>query len=326
MAAIEGIRKVAVIGSGSIGASWAALFLANGLQTVVYDTNPEVESFLRNFVTEALPVVKQLDLVKGSPTASDITFTTDLATALKDADFVQENGPERIDIKRQLFRDFDSQTNPSAILATSSSGLTCSSIQEGVEGRPERIIVGHPFNPPHLIPLVEVVGGSKTSADVISRAMAFYSALGKQPIHVKREVPGHIANRLQSALLREVMYLVSENVATVGDIDRAMESGPGLRWGVMGLSLLFHLGGGPGGAQHMSDHLIGPLTQWWAPQDPNVTPELKAAWVKETMDEVDGRSYEDLAKQRDSELIALLKTRKEWDSYAADKKQASHRL
>ncbi|KAL0935798.1 3-hydroxyacyl dehydrogenase [Colletotrichum truncatum] len=313
------IRQVAIIGCGSIGASWAALFLAQGLSISAFDINPAAETFLRNLVTDALPVLSSLGLVKDSSVkASDISFTTNIHEALKDADFVQENGPEKLEFKRKLFTDMAAIIRPDTIIATSSSGLTCSSIQEGMEPRckPERCVVGHPFNPPHLIPLVEVVGGTQTSTETVERTMEFYRLMGKKPVHVKKEVVGHVANRLQAALIREVMYLLQEDIVGVQDIDDAMSYGPGLRWGVMGPSLLMHLGGGEGGIKHMADHLLGPLMTWYAPKDPEVNDELKEKWVQGTVQGVAGRQYRELAKQRDEELVRLLNIRKEWDGYA----------
>ncbi|KAI6512378.1 hypothetical protein MCOR14_000998 [Pyricularia oryzae] len=316
---MAGVNKVAIIGCGSIGASWAALFLAQGLEVSAFDVNPSAESFLRELVTNAIPVLSSLGLVKSSQaTAADIEFTTDMATALKNASFVQENGPERLDFKQKLFRGVANLVDPDTIIATSSSGLTCSSIQQGLEAqhKPERVVVGHPFNPPHLIPLVEVVGGEQTSQATISRTMGFYEDVGKKAVHIKKEVVGHVANRLQAALMREVMYLVQEGVADVSDIDRAMSNGPGLRWGVMGPSMLFHLGGGQGGIEYMADHLLEPMMSWYAREDPKVDDELKRKWVEGTKAAVDGREYRPLAKQRDEEIVRLLNVRKEWDGFA----------
>lgn len=317
------IQKVAIIGSGSIGASWAALFLAQGLTVSVFDINPAAQKFLGNIVSDALPVLSSLGLLKKTDAKpSDILFTTTLEDALKGADFVQENGPEKLQFKQELFDKIAQTVAQDTIIATSSSGLTCSSIQDGMlaSSRPERCVVGHPFNPPHLIPLVEVVGGRQTSPEVISRTMQFYAAVGKEPVQVRKEVVGHVANRLQAALMREVMYLLQEDVATVSDLDRAMSFGPGLRWGVMGPNTLLHLGGGEGGIQHMADHLLAPLMSWFAPRDPVVDDELRRKWVDGTMHEVDGRDYRELARQRDEELVRLLNVRKEWDDFAERRK------
>lgn len=318
-------QKVAIIGCGSIGASWAALFLAQGLTVIAFDINPSAETFLHNLVTDALPVLSSLGLLQNTDAKpSDILFTTQIEEALRDADFVQENGPEKLEFKQNLFSQIAGLIRPSTIIATSSSGLTCSSIQEGMGAslHPERCAVGHPFNPPHLIPLVEVVGGKETSTVTINKMMDFYERVGKKPVHVKKEVVGHVANRLQAALMRECMHLLQDDVASVADIDSAMSYGPGLRWGVMGPSLLFHLGGGEGGIKHMADHLLAPLMTWYAPKDPVVDDQLKKKWVDGTMEEVAGREYRDLTRQRDAELVSLLNVRQEWDSFAEKQKNS----
>lgn len=311
------IQKVAIIGCGCIGASWAALFLAQGLTVTAFDINPSAETVLHDTVKDALPVLASLGLLRRlDAKPSDIHFTTKIEEALKDTDFVQENGPEKLEFKHRLFNQIASLVRPDVVIATSSSGLTCSSIQEGMHptSRPERCVVGHPFNPPHLIPLVEVVGGQQTSAEVVEKMLEFYKIVGKKPVHVKKELVGHVANRLQSALMRECMYLMQEDVVSAGDIDTAMSYGPGLRWGLMGPNLLLHLGGGEGGIQHMADHLLGPMMTWFAPKDPVVDDELRRKWVDGTLEEVAGRDYRVLARQRDAGLVELLNLRKEQNS------------
>ncbi|EUC40620.1 hypothetical protein COCMIDRAFT_108324 [Bipolaris oryzae ATCC 44560] len=306
------VQHITVIGSGSIGASWAALFLAQGLKVTAFDINPAAEATLRKLVKNALPVLKSLGLLKNPNTSpEDITFTTDLAIALKDADFVQENGPERLDLKQQLFNNMAALVRHDTIIATSSSGLTCTSIQSGMGANthPERIVIGHPFNPPHLIPLVEVVGGEQTAPETIERTMAFYTAIGKKAVHVKKEVVGHIANRLQAALMREMLHMVQNDICSISDIDDVMAYGPGLRWGIMGPNALFHLAGGEQGAQHMANHLLGPLTTWWAQKDPVLDDDLRKKWVQGTIEAVDERKFDDLVTQRDSELVRLLNLR-----------------
>lgn len=319
------IQHISIIGCGSIGASWAALFLAQGLTVTAFDINTAAEASLRKLVNNALPVLKSLGLQK-SPFASadSIVFTTNLAEALQHADFVQENGPERLELKQKMFSEIASLVRPDVILATSSSGLTCSSIQSGMSAAtsPSRVIVGHPFNPPHLIPLVEVVGGEQTSQETIDRTMTFYNDMGKKPVHVKKEVVGHIANRLQAALMREMLSMLQNDTCSVSDIDDAMAYGPGLRWGIMGPNTLFHLAGGEQGAQHMADHLLEPVTTWWAKEDPVLDEELKKKWVDSTMEAVRERKFDDLVTQRNEELVRLLNLRKEWDGYAEARKEA----
>src|SRR6201997_752026 len=261
MARNKQIRNIAIVGTGVIGASWAALYLARGFNVTATDPAPNAEANLRKFVDAAW---KDLTVIGLSPNASreHLKFTTDMKKALGDADLVQENGPERQDFKIKLFADMDAATPADSIIASSSSGLTMSVMQSGCK-HPERCVIGHPFNPPHMVPLVEVVGGAKTSGDVVRRAIEFYASIGKKPIHLRKEVVGHVANRLQAAIYREVVNLINLGVVDVADADAAVCWGPGLRWGVMGPSLLFHLGGGQGGIQHFMEHLSGPLTMWW---------------------------------------------------------------
>src|ERR1700753_3507244 len=244
MSTTKPIRRVAIIGTGVIGASWTALFLANGLEVVATDVAPNAEAALKRFVEAAWPALKRLGLGPGA-SQSKLTFESDLATAVKGADLVQENGPERIDFKKKLYGQLDELLPPEVIIASSSSGLTMSEIQSGCGAHPERCVIGHPFNPPHLVPLVEIVGGAKTSEETIQRAIKFYTDLGKRTVRLHKEVPGHVANRLQAALAREVYHLVGEGVVSVADVDTALCWGPGLRWGVSGQVLLNHLGGGP---------------------------------------------------------------------------------
>src|SRR5215469_11715543 len=222
------VRRVAVIGAGTIGASWAASFLAHGITVTASDPAPEGESFLRRYVETAWPTLTRLGLAEGAD-PTKLAFLRDPVAAVEGADFVQESGPERESVKIPHFQRLDGALPAETVIATSSSGLLVSRLQEGCR-HPARCLVGHPFNPPHLIPLVEVVGGAKTSPVAIERAMAFYEAVGKKPIHIRKEVKGHIANRLQAALWREAAHLVAEGVASVADVDAAIAYGPGLRW------------------------------------------------------------------------------------------------
>ena len=303
------IKRVAVIGTGVIGASWTALFLAKGLNVVATDVAPGAEGRLRQYVDDAWPALESLGLAPGA-SRSNLKFVADLAQAVKGAELVQENGPERIDFKRSLYGQLDSLLPPTAIIASSSSGLTMSEIQSGCPAHPDRCVIGHPFNPPHLIPLVEIVGGKATSENTIQRAAEFYTALGKRTIRVNKEVPGHVANRLQAALWREIAYLISEGVVNVADADTAVCWGPGLRWGAMGPTLLFHLGGGAGGIEHFFDQFTGPLTAWWKVLgNPQITPELRKTVVAGVLKEAGGRSLDELARQRDDVLLGLLKLR-----------------
>src|SRR5712671_8222019 len=197
MSTTKPIRRVAIIGTGAIGASWTALFLANGLEVVATDVAPDAEAALKRFVEAAWPALKRLGL---SPSASQskLSFKADLAAAVKGADLVQENGPERIDFKKKLYGQLDELLPPDVIIASSSSGLTMSEIQLGCASHPERCVIAHPFNPPHLIPLVEIVGGAKTSEATILRAAEFYTSIGQRTVRLNKEMPGHVANRLQA--------------------------------------------------------------------------------------------------------------------------------
>ena len=313
------IRLTAIIGTGVIGASWAALFLARGLDVVATDIAPEAETALRRFIKAAWPALERLGLSPGA-SQSRLSFTPDLPAALRDADFVQENGPERIDFKKKLYRQLDETLAANVIIASSSSGLTMSAIQSDCPLHPERCVIGHPFNPPHLVPLVEIVGGAKTSEATIRRAAEFYDGLGKQTIRLRKEVPGHVANRLQAALAREVYHLVADDVVSVTDIDKALCWGPGLRWGIMGQVLLNHLGGGPGGIEHFFEQFTGPMTAWWKVLgSPELTPAVRDKLVAGLHEEVGSRSIAELEAQRDEVLLGLLELRKKVESAAASR-------
>ena len=307
------VNRVAIIGTGVIGASWAALFLAKGLEVVATDVAPNAEASLKKFIEEAWPALSRLGLSPGASQAN-LEFTSDLPTAVERADFVQENGPERIDFKKKLYGQLDELLPPDVIVASSSSGLTMSEIQLGCSSHPERCVIGHPFNPPHIIPLVEIVGGAKTSEDTIRRASEFYTKLGKRTVRLHKEVPGHVANRLQAALAREVYYLVAEGVVSVADVDTALCWGPGLRWGVMGQVLLNHLGGGMGGIEHFFAQFTGPVTAWWKVLgSPELTPEVQKKLIDGLHEEVGSRSIDELAAQRDEVLLGLLELRAKSD-------------
>src|SRR6201994_4966739 len=302
------IHRVAIGGTGVIGASWAAEYLARGFDVVATDPAPNAEANLRKYVDSAWKDLNSLGLSKDA-SRDRLTFTTDMKEALSKADFVQENGPERPDFKIKLFADMDDVAPIDTIIASSSSGITPSVMQSNCK-RPERILIGHPFNPPHIIPLVEVVGGTKTSPEAIQRALAFYASIGKKPIHLKKELPGHVGNRLQAALYKEIMYLIQHEVLSVEDADVAVSYGPGPRWGVMGPSLQWHLGGGAGGIKHFMDHLMDPLTAMIKSLGtPDVTPELKQTIVEGVLREAGNRSVDELAEGENRELIGLLRLR-----------------
>jgi carnitine 3-dehydrogenase len=252
------VTRAAVVGTGVIGASWAAAFLARGLDVTAYDPAPGAEAALQASVRACWPALETLGLHAHADPARLRVHPT-LEAALDGAEFVQENGPERLDAKRALFAAMADATPAGTVLASSSSTLKVSDVQ-GSCRHPERVVLGHPFNPPHLIPLVEVAGGAATSEAAVEAAMAFYRQLGKHPIRLRREMVGHVANRLQAALWQEAFHLLLEGVAGVAEIDAAISHGPGLRWALLGPFLNLHLSGGAGGFGHLMAHL-GPANQ-----------------------------------------------------------------
>lgn len=309
MALNKPVRRVAVVGTGVIGASWAAQYLAKGFDVVATDPAPNAEASLRTYVDDAWKVLTAIGLSPGA-SRDRLSFTKDMQAALSNADFVQENGPERPDFKIKLYADMDAVTPVDSLIASSSSSLTMSVIQAKC-AHPERCVIGHPFNPPHVIPLVEVVGGAKTSPEAVQRAMAFYTSIGKKAIYLRKEVPGHVANRLQSALYREVLYLIEQGVLSVADADDAVSWGPGLRWGVMGPSLQFHLGGGAGGMKHFMEHLLPVMSEglWKALGTPVVTPQLQKTLVEGVQQEAGSRSVQEIADSENEVLVGLLRLR-----------------
>jgi 3-hydroxyacyl-CoA dehydrogenase len=302
------ISRIAIVGTGVIGASWAAQYLARGFDVIATDPAPNAEEHLRQYVDEAWPALTDIGLSPGASLAR-LSFTTDMKEALSQADFVQENGPERADFKIKLFAEMDEATPVDSLIASSSSGITASVMQSECK-HPERVVIGHPFNPPHVIPLVEIVGGTKTSPEAVERAIAFYASIGKKPIHLLKELPGHVGNRLQIALYKEVMYLIQQGVLSVSDADDAVSYGPGLRWGVMGPSLQWHLGGGPGGIKHFMEHLMPGLeAAIKGLGTPDVNDELKQKIVDGVLQIAGERSVDQLAQAENEVLLGLIKLR-----------------
>ncbi len=303
MIAPEEIRTVAVVGAGAIGTSWAALALSHGLDVVATDPDPGAEERLR------ADLELRLGELGATATPDRTRFTPDAADAVAGAHLVMECGPERLELKQALFEVLDAAAAPDVLLASSSSGLAPSDFQGGCR-HPERVLVTHPFNPPHLMPLVEVVGGELTSEEALDSAMAVMRHLGKRPVRLRRELPGHVANRLQAALWREAYHLVDEGVVSVTDLDLAISSGPGLRWALLGPFATQHLSGGPGGLAHVLEHLGPPMVQWWDDLgSPTLTPELVDRLVAGVRDELGGREQEVLAA-RDHALVELLETKR----------------
>ena len=287
-----------------IGASWTALFLASGRSVAVFDPAERAEDAVRRYVARAWPTMEALDLTKrGDP--DRVTFHKTAARAVAGAGFVQENVPERLPIKHATFAEIESVLDTGAVVASSASGLTLGQMQGGWRN-PSRFILGHPFNPPHLIPLVELMANERTDDDVLDLAEAFYADVGKITIRVMKEVPGHVANRLQAAVWREAIHLVQSGVASVGDVDKAMSAGPGLRWAAMGPTTLFGLGAGAGGLQAFCDHFTDTFNGWWEDLG---KPVLDAETTKLLVDGLDdatnGQSVEDLSAQRDAMILAM---------------------
>jgi carnitine 3-dehydrogenase len=308
MSQTKPIHRIAVVGTGVIGASWAAYYLSRGLDVVATDPAPNAETGLRKYVDNAWTLLTKFGLAPGA-SINRLTFTPKLREALVEADLVQENGPERPDFKAKLFAEMDELTPVDSILASSSSSIPMDVTQANCK-HPERCVIGHPFNPPHIVPLVEVVGGAKTSEATIERAMAFYASVGSKPIRLYKALPGHAGNRLQAALYKEVLYLIQEGVLSVADADIAVSYGPGIRWGVMGPSLQWHLGGGSGGIHHFMDHLMDTLTSLMKGlQMPDITPALKQTIVDGVLKEASGRSVDELAEKENEVMLALLALR-----------------
>ena len=236
-----------------------------------------------------------------------MTVARSVAEAVDGASFVQENAPERLDLKLELYGEIDALAGPDVVIASSSSGLMPTQLQQGCGRHPERVLVGHPFNPPHLIPLVEVVGGEATSDAAIEQAMATYEAIGKTPVRIRVELPGHITNRLQAALWREAYWLVEQGVVSVAEVDLAISSGPGLRWALLGPFATQHLSGGDGGIAHVLEHLGPPMVEWWQTMEAaEWTPELRAAVVAGVDGELDGIDQRAMADERDRLLEQLV--------------------
>ncbi len=300
------LDAVAVLGGGLIGRSWTALFLAAGRSVAVYDPDPTTERRVQDAVEAAWPVLTSLGLARTSVPTGGLRFCRDARDAVSGAGFVQESIPERVHLKHDLYALIEPALEADAVVASSASGLTLSELQAGW-GDPGRLVLGHPFNPPHLIPLVEVMGNERTDPGVVDAARRFYESTGKVTIEVRREVPGHVANRLQAALWREAIHLVETGVATVRDVDVAVSSGPGLRWAVMGPTQLFHLGGDDGGIAAFCERYADSFHRWW---DDLGEPRLDSGTVGqlvEGMKELAGsESTDEIAARRDSILTAVV--------------------
>ncbi|MEM1427885.1 MAG: 3-hydroxyacyl-CoA dehydrogenase NAD-binding domain-containing protein [Pseudomonadota bacterium] len=307
---MSGISHTAVLGAGVIGASWTALFLASGRSVSVYDPAPEAEARVRAYIDKAWPALEQLGFTtRGDP--GRVSFHFDATQAVAGAGFVQENVPERLAVKHRLMAEIGPALEPDAIYASSTSGLTWEAMATGFRD-PSRFVLGHPFNPPHLIPLVEMTAGEATDAAVMAEARAFYEDCGKVTIRLHKGMPGHVANRLQAAVWREAIHLVVEGVASVEDVDKAMWAGPGLRWAAMGPTKLFHLGAGEGGLQAFCNHFRDTFNGWWDDLGQvHLTDEVIETIVSGATAQAGGKTPEELSAERDALIIAIQKALQE---------------
>jgi carnitine 3-dehydrogenase len=306
------IRKVAIVGTGVIGAGWAARCLARGFEVIATDPGPGAEARLRESVDNAWPALSRMSLAPGADPGR-LSFTKDLEAAVADAGHIQESAPENEDLKRELLARIDAVAGPETIIASSSSGLLPSRIQADCRN-PERVVIGHPFNPVYLLPLVEVLGGARTAPEALERAEAFYRSLGMRPLRVRHEVPGYISDRLQEALWREALHMVADGTASTDEIDDAIVYGPGLRWAIMGTCLTFHLAGGESGMAHMLEQ-FGPALKlpWTKLEAPELTEELSRRMVEGTQAQAGTRSVRDLERLRDDCLIAIMRALRPYD-------------
>ncbi len=305
-------KKVGIVGTGVIGSSWATYFLARGLDVYATDPAGGAEERLRSLVAEQWRGAKALGMAEGAA-LERLQFSPHLEEVLADVDFVQESGPERLDVKRSIFAALDEVVPGDVILASSSSGIPASEFQTACE-HPDRVLIGHPFNPPHLIPLVEVVGGEWTSPQAVEAALDFYHCLGKKPIHIRKEIKGFVANRLQAALWREAFGLVQAGIASAADVDAVIANGPGLRWAILGPFVNLHLSGGAGGMKHVLEHLGPPVDEWW--QDlfrTRMTEETKATTLMSVRDETDDLDIDEVVRERDELLVSLIRSKETFE-------------
>jgi 3-hydroxyacyl-CoA dehydrogenase len=305
------VESIAIIGTGVIGSSWAAFYASKGFQVKMWDVDAQ---YCRKGYQQAVDIIRLLQVQgilsgdKGNASISRIESTGGLEQAVENVQLVQESVAENYEIKQQVFKSLDAHTEASVILASSSSGLLMTPIQQ-VTDHPGRCLIAHPFNPPHLIPLVELVPGEGTDEQTISTMKSFYEKLGKVPVVLKKAVPGHIANRLAMALWREAVDLVVQGIASVEDVDKAVSAGPGLRWAVMGPHMIYHLGGGEGGMDHFIDHFAPAVKVWWESLATWTTlpPEAKTMLVDGLKEEMGDRTITEVNCWRDEKFIKLLK-------------------
>ena len=301
---MQSINTVGIVGAGLIGSGWASRCLARNINVIAYDPSPDGESVIRAHIENAWHALIKLGFDPDN--AGQFSFTNDLRELCENVDYIQENAPDSLDIKSRLHQDIDRFANPDIIIASSSSGLLPSDIQKGTN-HPDRIVIGHPFNPVYILPLVEIVRGSQTSDTTAQTAARFYRDIGMYPLMVKKEVEGYISDRLQEAVWREALHLVSDDIASTRDIDDAIVYGPGLRWAIMGTCLTFHLAGGEQGMKHMLEQ-FGPALQlpWTHLKAPELTQSLADKMIEGTKTQAEGYPVQELERLRDNCLIEIL--------------------
>ena len=310
----DAVRRVTVVGTGVIGGGWAAHFLRRGYDVVAWDPGPGARDRLDALLDNAWPSLERLGLAEGAR-RDRLQWAETLEEAVADTDFVQESSPEVLEAKRALLARIDAAAAPEVVIASSTSGLLMTDMAVDC-ANPGRLLVGHPFNPPYLIPLVEVCGGERTDPDVVKWADEFYTVAGKRSLKMDHEVSGFVGNRVQEALWREALHMVDSGQATVQQIDEAVAYGPGLRWAIMGPMLTFHLAGGPGGMGHMLDH-FGPalLEPWTRLEAPELTTDLRDRVVAGVEEEAAGRTVPELERKRDAFLVDLLLLLEKYDDH-----------
>ncbi len=306
------VRTLGLLGTGVIGGGWAARALHFGIDVVAADVKPEMEQWIRGAVANAEGALSKLTFAP-LPPKGKLSFTTDLRAMAAQVDLIQENIPEQLELKQRVLADVSRVAPADVLIASSTSGLMPSDLQKDMVA-PQRFLVAHPFNPVYLLPLVELVGGKQTSPAALDAAARFFTYIGMHALKVRREVPGHLTDRLQEAIWREILHMVNEDVATTGELDDSIIYGPGLRWAAMGTNLIYHLAGGETGMRHMLKQ-FGPCLKWpWTKLEaPELTESLVDKMVEGTQAQAGGRSIREIERQRDAYLVAIQQVLKQQD-------------